>query len=66
MWHTLRCQGIKIGREQTARLMGLARVAGKDKGRLPLTTRKPKMFRKNVLKELGANREAVLACNIRQ
>ena len=42
MWHTLRRQGIDIGREQTARLMRLAGVAGKSKGRAPITTRKPK------------------------
>ncbi|WP_414835941.1 IS3 family transposase [Corynebacterium stationis] len=43
MWHTLRRQGIDIGREQTARLMRLAGVAGKPKGRAPITTRKPKV-----------------------
>ena len=42
MWRTLRRQGIDIGREQTARLMRLAGVAGKDKDRSPVTTRKPK------------------------
>ena len=42
MWHTLRRQGIDIGREQTARLMRLAGVAGKGKGRSPITPRKPK------------------------
>ena len=42
MWHTLRRQGIDIGREQTARLMRLAGVAGKSKGKSPITTRKPK------------------------
>ncbi|AGG65555.1 transposase-like protein [Corynebacterium callunae DSM 20147] len=42
MWHTLARQGIDIGREQTARLMRLAGVAGKPKGRAPITTRKPK------------------------
>ena len=42
MWRTLRRQGIEIGREQTARLMRLAGVAGKDKDRSPVTTRKPK------------------------
>ncbi|MGP5722470.1 IS3 family transposase [Corynebacterium casei] len=31
MWHTLARQGIDIGREQTARLMRLAGVAGKSK-----------------------------------
>ena len=42
MWRTLRRQGIDIGREQTARLMRLAGVAGKPKGKPPITTRKPK------------------------
>ena len=32
MWHTLRRQGIDIGREQTARLIRLTGVAGKPKG----------------------------------
>lgn len=32
MWHTLRREGINIGREQTARLMCLAGVSGKGKG----------------------------------
>ena len=32
MWHALRRQRIDIGREQTARLMRLASVAGKPKG----------------------------------
>ncbi|MFR9683377.1 IS3 family transposase [Corynebacterium striatum] len=41
MWHALHRDGIDIGREQTARLMRLAGVSGKGKGRLPLTTRKP-------------------------
>ena len=40
MWHALRRDGIDIGREQTARLMRLAGVSGKGKGRSPLTTRK--------------------------
>ena len=39
MWHALHRDGIDIGREQTARLMRLAGVAGK--GGSPLTTRKP-------------------------
>lgn len=34
MWHTLRRQGIDIGREHTARLMRLAGIAGKGKGRI--------------------------------
>ena len=42
MWHTLRREGIDIGREQTARLMRLAGVRGKGKGKSPITTRKPK------------------------
>ena len=41
MWHALRRDGIDIGREQTARLMRLAGVSGKGKGRSPLTIRKP-------------------------
>ncbi|EFG46347.1 hypothetical protein HMPREF0183_2377, partial [Brevibacterium mcbrellneri ATCC 49030] len=41
MWHALRCDGIDIGREQTARLMRLAGVFGKSKGRVPRTTCKP-------------------------
>ncbi|PQM75796.1 IS3 family transposase [Corynebacterium sp. J010B-136] len=40
MWHSLRRQGIDIGREQTARLMRMAGVAGKPKGGSPITTRK--------------------------
>ncbi len=31
MWHALRCEGIGVGREQTARLMRLAGVSGKGK-----------------------------------
>ncbi|WKS31417.1 IS3 family transposase [Corynebacterium propinquum] len=42
MWHALRREGIDIGREQTARLMRLAGVSGKGKGRSPVTTHKPK------------------------
>ena len=42
MWHALRREGIDIGREQTARLMRLAGVSGKGKGKSPITTRKPK------------------------
>ncbi|KGF06081.1 transposase [Arcanobacterium sp. S3PF19] len=40
MWHALRREGISIGREQTARLMRLAGVRGKMKGKCPITTRK--------------------------
>lgn len=42
MWHALRRAGLKVGREQTARLMRLAGVCGKGKGRPPMTTRKGK------------------------
>lgn len=42
MWHALRRDGIAIGREQTARLMRLAGLSGKGKGRVPVTTRTPK------------------------
>ena len=41
MCHALRRDGIDIGREQTARLMRLAGVSGKGKGRSLITTRKP-------------------------
>ena len=41
MWHALHREGIDIGREHTARLMRLAGVCGKNKGRSPITTRKP-------------------------
>ena len=40
MWHALRRAGIDISREHTARLMRLAGVSGKGKGRSPITTRK--------------------------
>ena len=40
MWHVLRRDGIDIGREQTARLMRLAGVSGRAKGRGSVTTRK--------------------------
>ena len=39
MWHALHLDGIAIGRDQTARLMRLAGVAGRGKGRSPVTTR---------------------------
>lgn len=42
MWHALYREGIVIGREHTVRLMRLAGVSGKGKGRLPIITRKPK------------------------
>ena len=41
MWHALRRDGINIGREHNARLMRLAGVSGKGKGRSPTTTRSP-------------------------
>ncbi|MDO5077980.1 IS3 family transposase [Corynebacterium sp.] len=40
MWHALRHEEINIGSEQTARLMRLTGVT--DKGRPPMTTRRPK------------------------
>ena len=40
MWHALRRDRIDIGQEHTARLMRLAGVSGKGKGRSPITTRK--------------------------
>ena len=40
MWPALRRDRIDIGREHTARLMRLAGVSGKGKGRSPITTRK--------------------------
>lgn len=40
MWHALQREGIAIGYEQTARLMWLAGVKGKSKGKSPITTRK--------------------------
>lgn len=42
MWHALRREGIDIGREQTTRLMRLAGLSGKGKGKSPITTGKPK------------------------
>ena len=42
MWHALRREGINIDREHTARLMRLAGVSGKGKGRSPMTTRRSK------------------------
>lgn len=35
MWHALSRRGQQVGREQTARLMRLAGVSGKGKGRSP-------------------------------
>lgn len=42
MWHALTREGIEIGREQTRRIMSLAGVTGKRKGRNPITTVKGK------------------------
>ena len=42
MWHALRRQRMTIGREQTRRIMKLAGVVGKRKGKSPVTTRKGK------------------------
>ena len=40
MWHALSRCGLAVGRERTARLMRLAGVSGKGKGRSLITTRK--------------------------
>lgn len=42
MWHALHRDGIAIGRDQTARLMRLAGVAGRGRGRSPVRTRSSK------------------------
>lgn len=42
MWHALRREEIDIGREQTARLMRIAGLSGKGKGRAPVITRTTK------------------------
>ena len=42
MWHAFRREGIDIGREHTARLMRLAGVSGKNKGRSQVTIRRSK------------------------
>lgn len=38
MWRALKREGFEVGREQTRRIMKLAGVAGKRKGRNPITT----------------------------
>ncbi|WP_367200475.1 IS3 family transposase [Trueperella pyogenes] len=43
MWHALTRCDLQVGREQTARLMRLAGVSGKGKGRSPVTTCKARM-----------------------
>lgn len=40
MWHALKRCDIDIGREQTRRIMALAGVKGKRKGKTPVATRK--------------------------
>ena len=42
MWHALCCEGIAIGREQTARLMRMVGLSGKSTGGAFVTTRKLK------------------------
>ena len=42
MWHALKRERIEAGREQTRRIMSLAGVTGKRKGRNPITTVKGK------------------------
>ncbi|MGV9181792.1 IS3 family transposase [Arcanobacterium canis] len=42
MWHALKRRGVGVGREQTRRLMRLAGVRGKGKGKSPVTTRQAK------------------------
>ena len=69
MWHALRREGIDIGREHTARLMRLAGVSDKSKGRSPITTRKPNgpNLRPDLVnrefKAPGPNRLGVVGCD---
>lgn len=42
MWHAMNREGFHIGRDKTARLMKLAGVSGRRRGRTPLTTISPK------------------------
>lgn len=53
IWHALGREGIDIDREQTARLMRLAGVSGKGKGRLPVTTGRSKGLGDNRLDLVG-------------
>lgn len=38
MWHALNREGYPIGRDKTARLMNLAGVSGRGRGRNPVAT----------------------------
>ena len=42
MWHAMNREGFHIGRDKTARLMKLAGVSGRRRGRIPITTIKAK------------------------
>lgn len=42
MWHAMNREGFHIGRDKTARLMKLAGVSGRRRGRTPVTTINPK------------------------
>lgn len=42
MWHAMNREGFRIGRDKTARLMKLAGVSGRRRGRTPGTTIRPK------------------------
>ena len=42
MWHAMNREGFHIGRDKTARLMKLAGVCGRRRGRTPVTTISPK------------------------
>lgn len=42
MWHAMNREGFHIGRDKTARLMKLAGVSGRRRGRHPITTVSPK------------------------
>ena len=42
MWHAMNREGFHIGRDKTARLMKLAGVSGRRRGRTPVTTSSPK------------------------
>lgn len=41
MWHALNRAGVRVGRDQTARLMRLAGLKGRARGREPKTTSRP-------------------------
>lgn len=43
MWHAMNRQGYRIGRDKTARLMKLAGVSGRRRGRNPVTTIRAKV-----------------------